>query len=67
MKKYYCEEYEHIGQVHIKDAEKELKRINSGSGDEFKIIECDIFVEIYYDEPEREIETSENHVWIVRK
>ena len=68
MKKYYCDEYEHIGQVHISEAEKELNRINSRveSKDEFKIIECDVFVETSDFDYDKEIETSENHVRIVK-
>lgn len=66
---YYCDEHNHIGQVHIKDSEKELERINNQTytKDEFKIIHCDVFVETSMFDFDREIETTKNHVWIVKK
>lgn len=68
-KRYYCDKYDHIGQVRAEDAKKEVDKINNStfSKDEYKIIECDIFIETFFDYPSKEIKTSEGHVWIVRK
>ena len=69
MEKYYCDEHNHIGQVHVKDSEKELERINNQTytKDEFKIIQCNVFIETSMFDNDKEIETSKNHVWIVKK
>lgn len=66
---FFCDEHNHIGQMPIEQAEKELKRVNDYTHlkDKFKIIYCKHFFETSMFENNKCIETDKGYVWIVGK